>query len=530
MKNSSFHLNLFTMRNLSGFLTLALLGLVLSSCGGTGTPSLSLIPVKNGKEYQYIDKEGKIIINPQFSEASAFREGIALVRTSGEKAKWGYIDEDGKYMIAANYIDATVFSEGLAWVVSENGAPTAIDDNGEIKITLQDAETVKIFKEGLAAFSILKDGETQWGFVDAEGKVIISPQFSAAGNFSNGKCAVLNKDGKWGYIDQDGKLDISYQFDGAEKFVDGQAAVEFDGKAGSIDEEGKYVINPQFEDIKQDGNSFLIKQGDKWGWATREGEITINPQFEDVFPFSGGEIAPVKVGDSWGYIDKEGKIKINPQFEGALPIISGVGIVVSGEKVGLIDGEGKYIANPQFDEVSEDLLRLIVFGSSSYESVGTDFFNIAPIVSRINLTSPEGLSLTSTLGDVISKLNVSKEAFSQYRETHTVLEDVAITSDATMNFSVQANSHKEVEDGWYLVSVFNPAAPISGLNYSISLSGRGYDKAEQVLAAIEKTIKGYTKDKAESADGNWTVYTNGTQKIYLNAEGNQVNIWLMKAP
>jgi len=26
------------------------------------------------------------------------------------------------------------------------------------------------------------------------------------------------------------------------------------------------------------------------------------------------------------------------------------------------------------------------------------------------------------------------------------------------------------------------------------------------------------------------VYTNGTQKIYLNAEGNQVNIWLMKAP
>ena len=49
------------MRKLSGFLNLAFLSLVLASCGGNGAPSLSLIPVQNGKEYQYIDKEGKII-------------------------------------------------------------------------------------------------------------------------------------------------------------------------------------------------------------------------------------------------------------------------------------------------------------------------------------------------------------------------------------------------------------------------------------------------------------------------------------
>lgn len=517
------------MKNLFILSSLLFLSLLLVSCGDNASQEVSLVPVKNGKEYQYIDKEGKIIINPQFSEASAFRDGIALVRTSGENAKWGYINEEGKYQIAASYINATIFSEGLAWVVTESGAPTAIDPNGEIKITLQDAETVKIFKEGLAAFSILKDGEYQWGFVDAEGKVVINPQFSATGNFSDGKCAVLNKDGKWGYIDKEGTLVISFQFDGAEKFVNGQAAVEFDGKAGSIDDKGKYVINPQFDDIQQDGNSFLIKQGDKWGWASREGEITINPQFEDVFPFSGGEIAPVQMGENWGYVDKEGKIKINPQFDGAFPQVSGFGLVGSGEKIGLIDGEGKYLVNPQFDEVSEDLLRLIVFGSSSYESVDTDFFNIAPIVSRINLTSPEGLTLASTLGDVVSKLNVPQETFSQYLETHTILENIALTSDASMNFSVQANSHKEVEDGWYLVSVFNPSAPISGLNYNITLSGRGYDKGEQVVAAIEKTIKGLKKDEAESADGEWTVYTNGTQKVYLNTEGNQVNVWVMKA-
>ena len=49
------------MRNLSGVLSLVLISLVLLSCGGNSAPSISLIPVQNGKDFQYIDKEGKII-------------------------------------------------------------------------------------------------------------------------------------------------------------------------------------------------------------------------------------------------------------------------------------------------------------------------------------------------------------------------------------------------------------------------------------------------------------------------------------
>ena len=221
---------------------------------------ISLIPVQNGDEFQYIDKEGKIIINPQFAMATAFREGLALVKTSGDNGKFGFINEEGKYEIAASYQGATIFSEGLAWVVAENGAPTAIDSKGEIKITLQDAEIVKIFTDGLAAFVILKDEEVKWGFVNKEGKVTISPQFTAAGNFSEGKCAVLNKDGKWGFIDAEGKLVINYQFDGVDRFVNGHATVEFDGKSGVIDESGKYVINPQFDEMRTDGE---LSQSDK---------------------------------------------------------------------------------------------------------------------------------------------------------------------------------------------------------------------------------------------------------------------------
>jgi hypothetical protein len=36
----------------------------------------------------YIDKNGLLVISPEFSEANAFREGLALVQLGN---KWGYI-------------------------------------------------------------------------------------------------------------------------------------------------------------------------------------------------------------------------------------------------------------------------------------------------------------------------------------------------------------------------------------------------------------------------------------------------------
>ncbi|MBK9317499.1 MAG: WG repeat-containing protein [Bacteroidetes bacterium] len=62
----------------------------ISSCGGGKSVSeIKLIPVKSGEDFQYIDKQGKIVINPQFSEATIFRNGLALIKTSGNEPKWG---------------------------------------------------------------------------------------------------------------------------------------------------------------------------------------------------------------------------------------------------------------------------------------------------------------------------------------------------------------------------------------------------------------------------------------------------------
>ena len=224
-----------------------LITLLLSSCGMVNNElELKLLPVSSGKEFQYIDSDGKIIINPQFSDAGLFQDGLAMVSSGGDNPKVGFIDEKGMYKIQPQYLRATPFSDGLAWVVSENAAPTAIDKEGGIKFTLKDAQKVRGFSEGLAAFSVSDTSGVKWGFVDKSGVVKINPQFNAVGGFSNGLCPVCNADGKWGYIDNNGLIKINNQFDAAESFQSKNASVKMGEKYGLIDESGKFVINPQY--------------------------------------------------------------------------------------------------------------------------------------------------------------------------------------------------------------------------------------------------------------------------------------------
>ncbi len=391
-------------------LMLAAIATMLASCGGgdKNIASVKLIPVKMGEQFQYVDIEGKIVINPQFKEASIFRNGLALVQTSGENPKWGFIGEDGKFTIAASYVSATVFEEDLAWVVSENAAPTCINTKGEIKFILKNAKVVHTFSDGLAGFKeVNKEGEVKWGFVDKTGKVIINTQFASIGTFVNGKCPVSNKEGKWGFIDKQGKILINYQFDNANSFFDGFAVVKSDNKAGVIDESGKYKINPQFSGIQNDGNLFLINQDNKYGWADKEGKIIINPQFESAFPFTNNNLAAVQSGNSFGYIDKEGKIVINPQFDMALPFNGKLAVVVSSDKIGFIDNEGKYVINPQFDGVSKDLIEYFKSGNSYYNSVSSYYVETVDTSAITNEINNAVKQAENTLGTANQTSNFS---------------------------------------------------------------------------------------------------------------------------
>jgi hypothetical protein len=477
---------------------------------------IDLIPYAQNDKYGYFDLEGKIAINPQFGYATAFREDIALVKTSGDKGKWGYIDKTGKIIINATYKDATVFQGGLAWVIIENGAPSAIDKNGQIKFTLKEAENVRLFSEDLAAFSKVDSTNTIWGFVDKSGKQVINPQFKEVGSFHDGKCAVQNKDGKWGYIDKFGKININYQFDSAEKFVDGKAVVKLDDKTGVIDEDGKYIINPQFKNAYADGNNYLIDQDDKWGWCDDKGKFVINPQFDDALFFGDSKLACIKSSDKWGYIDNEGKIMINPQFDLAFPFMNNMAIVKSGDKFGLIDKEGKYKVNPQFDSIGDDVIYYL-YDSSIKGSITSDYLDTDKILKVINVDQPENLSFNDSFQTILTKIGKSGSDFMAYSDVHSIYENVLINNEASYSFGVMGRL-KAMHP--YTYEYYVTSEKPTGFLYAISLSGKAIGKTESVQKAFEKKLIGYNLMKKGYVDGAYTSVYKSDKNIIITTSNN----------
>ena len=83
--------------------------------------------IKNGK-YGFIDRKGKMKIEPQYDLQIAFVEGLASVDKNG---KSGYINTAGEVVIPFIYDITYPFDDGLAVVVKDN-KQGVIDKKGRL--------------------------------------------------------------------------------------------------------------------------------------------------------------------------------------------------------------------------------------------------------------------------------------------------------------------------------------------------------------------------------------------------------------
>lgn len=166
--------------------------------------------MKSGSKsvYGFMNDEGKIVINPQYDEVSAFNDDMACVKMNDS---WGVINKKGEYIINPQF------------------------------------DNIKIIGEGLFAINI--KGNSMWGICNKKGNIVVNPQYDHIGMFGQYNLCpvVINK--MVGYINKEGKIIINPQFQEASPFIDGYAVVSSGDKYGLIDKEGKYLVNPQFDNI-----------------------------------------------------------------------------------------------------------------------------------------------------------------------------------------------------------------------------------------------------------------------------------------
>jgi len=241
-----------------------------------------------------------------------------------------------------------------------------VDAKGKLVITPQ-FEAARQFVRGADLAPVKVAGK--WGLVDREGRFAVTPQFQSLWPSGDGKAFWVQVANRWGLIDAKGQFLINPRYDRREGDFDakGRAIVQVGRKAGVINRKGELVIPATFDAIVSRGlpdersaifanGLALAYQNGKVGFIDEKGAWVINPQFADARWFDQAGLAAVSTGTAqaprWGFIDRKGAFVIAPQFEAANPFgAGGLAAVRVGDVWGFIDKKGEYRINPQFTDV-----------------------------------------------------------------------------------------------------------------------------------------------------------------------------------
>jgi len=239
----------------------------------------------------------------------------------------------------------------------------------------------------------------RWGYIDMEGKYLISPKYESANDFAENLAAV-RINGKWGYIDGTGNVIIAAKFQDAHSFMGGMARVRFENMWGYINNLGEMVIPPQF-DVANDfmEGLALVRNYGKYGFINKNGKFVIEPIFDDAYNFSEGCALVMQYG-KWGFVGKEPGIRELPLSAEASPFFSeGLAAIQLRGKYGFVDQQGNIKIEPQYDyakDFSETLAAVSFNGQYGYMAYSGKFV-VLPAFEQAEHFS-EGLAAVKSNG------------------------------------------------------------------------------------------------------------------------------------
>ena len=156
----------------------------------------------NGK-YGYIDERGDVVIEPIYDYAERFAAcGLALVGKEQNGIKsFGYINERGEEVIPLKFSSAESFGEdGIALVEGKK----LINTRGEILVSTEEriAKNARFTENGLC---VVTNGYRNYGYIDRDGKLVISVSDGVANDFSTCGIARISINGGAYYINERGE-------------------------------------------------------------------------------------------------------------------------------------------------------------------------------------------------------------------------------------------------------------------------------------------------------------------------------------
>lgn len=190
--------------------------------------------VKKGDKYGVVDKNGKVIIKPQYDDLGTFYNGMARVIL---KDKIGYINLKNNLVIPAEY--------------------EVIDD------------WYNSFALGTAI--IKKDGK--YGIITKTGKYAAKPEYQSIYSDSVNQLYIVNLNDKYGVLDAAGKVILKPEYTNIETIKDIIIASK-DSSSQLFNTEGKLISDATYENLRRNYSyysklvTFTFQKDGKYGAVT----------------------------------------------------------------------------------------------------------------------------------------------------------------------------------------------------------------------------------------------------------------------
>ncbi|MEA4999852.1 MAG: WG repeat-containing protein [Candidatus Limiplasma sp.] len=195
---------------------------------GDGLVWDSALPFSEGKAavgkdklYGYIDAAASTVIPLQYTDAAPFSEGLAGVRI---KKKWGFIDQHGTVIIKPAYAQVKTFQYGLC-AVKRGDAWGLLNTAGEIVLRAKYSEITDF--DPIQRRAWVRQNKL-WGMASTSGTMVLAPTWSSHDFFQGNTLCRVGYRGRYGYIDANGKMRILIEYSAAAPFTADYGAVQED--------------------------------------------------------------------------------------------------------------------------------------------------------------------------------------------------------------------------------------------------------------------------------------------------------------
>jgi len=223
-----------------------------------------------------------------------------------------------------------------------------------------------LFTDGLLAVCV----SDKWGYVNANGEIVIDFQYDSAQFFLDG-VACVEKNNKKFIIDTNGEVlsDLS-AYDSMSNLGDKMILVCTDGLYGVVSHKGTVRVEPQWDFVSAaENNLHVVSKNGKYGYVSTSGNIILDPVYTYANPFSE-DAAYVETADgAHQLIDRKGNVLLEDAYSS---VVDGVVVVHRDGAWGLSDPNGEIHVECVWDDVqapSEGLVAVCkddLWGFSDY--------------------------------------------------------------------------------------------------------------------------------------------------------------------